>query len=249
MLAERVRWIMGAPRRKRHPELSELHAESDRIKQVVRRLVNDSSNCIDVGCHIGSMLDIFVKLAPNGRHMAFEPIPWKAQWLVRKYPRVQVRQMALCDTTGEMEFSIDLAQSGYSGLVTSHARDGRTQVMKVPCEQLDRLVPADHKVDFLKVDVEGAELMVFRGAKELLLRDQPPIIFESTKSNLNMFGQRPADMFDHLVGGHGYSLFTPRGFLEGSPPLDSQQFDSAHSYPFQAFNFIAMPWNRSPSSR
>ncbi len=248
-LAEGVRWIMSAPERKRHPELSDLHQEGSRIKIAVGRLINESSNCIDVGCHVGSMLDLFVKMAPRGHHIAFEPVPWKARWLVRKYPQVQVKQMALSDMTGEVEFSIVLGHSGFSGLATAQSRSQRTREIKVACERLDRLVPADHRVDLLKVDVEGAELMVFRGAEGVLQRDRPPIIFESARDAMTLFGRKPADIFDHLAGQYDYSLFTPRGFLEGAKPLTPEEFDSAHDYPFKAFNFLAIPPGRDSKTQ
>lgn len=240
-LAKRVRWVMAASRRKRHPELSDIYLEGDRIDRVVGRLINDSSNCIDIGCHIGSMLDLFVKLAPRGHHMAFEPIPWKARRLTRKFPSVAVRQMALGDASGEVSFSIDVGRSGYSGLLSHPSRSAWNREIKVPCERLDRLVPADHKVDLIKVDVEGAELLVFRGAQEILRRDHPPLIFESTEGGLSLYGQSTADLFNLLVGEHDYRLFTPRGFLDAAQPLSLDQYDSAHRYPFKAFNFIAIP--------
>jgi FkbM family methyltransferase len=248
-LAKRMRWMMEAPRRKRNPELSDIYLEGDRIDRVVRRLINESSNCIDIGCHIGSMLDQFVKLAPCGRHMAFEPIPWKARRLTRKFPTVDVKQMALSDSSGEVSFLIDLDRSGYSGILSSKSRTARTREIKVPCERLDRLVSADYKVDLIKIDVEGAETLVFRGARELLHRDRPALIFESTEAGLSMYGLTSTDMFKHLTGEYDYLILTPRGFLEGAHPLNLEEFDSAHRYPFKAFNFIAMPRTHSALTR
>ena len=111
--------LCGARQRRRAPELKELYAEGSRTREVMRRLIKPTSNCIDIGCHLGSVLSYMVRLAPRGRHMAFEPVPMKAQWLENKFPEVQIMQMALADKAGELRFtsirrildSADLEQS------------------------------------------------------------------------------------------------------------------------------------------
>ncbi len=240
-LAKRIRWAMEAPRRLKHPELMEIYLEDDRLEQVIRRSVSESSNCIDIGCHLGSMLNLLVTLAPRGRHMAFEPIPWKAERLAKKFPTVDVRRVALSDSSGEATFHVSVGKSGFSGLRAHHNGSSRMDEIKTPCERLDQIIPANHKIDFIKVDVEGAELMVFRGARELLQRDRPTLIFESTKSALTIYGLSTRDLFDHLVQENGYKIFSPLGFLESGPSLTYEQYNQAHQFPFKAFNFVAVP--------
>ncbi len=67
---------------RRYPELRELYLEPERISAALERVVHRDSNCIDVGCHYGSMLSCFCRLAPNGRHLAFEPTPEKVRFLM-----------------------------------------------------------------------------------------------------------------------------------------------------------------------
>ena len=48
----------------------------DRLTQkVIRAVCRPESNCIDVGCHKGEILDLMRAAAPNGHHWGFEPIP------------------------------------------------------------------------------------------------------------------------------------------------------------------------------
>jgi FkbM family methyltransferase len=246
--AKRIRWLIDAPRRMKHPELSDVYHEGERLDQVIRMLVRESSNCIDVGCHLGSVLSLLVKLAPRGRHMAFEPIPWKANRLANKFPGVDVRQMAVGDSSGEVTFHIDLETSGYSGLRTAVSRIGHTRDLTVPCVRLDELVSSERAIDFIKIDVEGAELLVLRGSREFIRRDRPPIVFESTSSALSLYGLSTSELFNHLVQENDYRVFTPRGFLERAEPLSLEQYDRAHQYPFQAFNFVAVPRSHSSLS-
>ena len=223
-LANSLRWASGYGYRRKHPELDELFQESSNIEAVLRRELTPTSNCIDVGCHLGSMLSLLLKLAPRGRHTAFEPLPDKAAWLRRKFPEVDVRGVALGETNGEVTFYHNTDRSGHSSLVRLNWGDHVVE-LRVPCGRLDDEVKADLKVDFLKIDVEGIEASVLRGGESVLRRDRPILLFESTRSDEPELARRPAELFDLIVEEFGYNVFTPKDFLEGSPPLDRDRFE------------------------
>jgi hypothetical protein len=71
---KRLRWLLGAGHRLRYPELWELYLEELRLPLILRKLLTDSSCGVDVGSHLGSFLSLLTTIAPNGRHIAFEPI-------------------------------------------------------------------------------------------------------------------------------------------------------------------------------
>lgn len=202
----------------------------------MKSTIVDGMNCLDVGCHRGSVLDQIVKLSPSGRHAAVEPLPYKAGWLRRKYPGVEVFQVA----DGVVDFYFNQGQSGFSGLAKPVV-DRATDLIQVPCRRLDDLVPADRRIGFIKIDVEGAEVAAFRGARRILSEDRPTILFECATSCLAGFDQVPADMFASLVGESGYDIFLIKDRLAGGPPLDLPTFEASMKYPFQAFNFLAAP--------
>ena len=83
---------------------------------IMKKVLGKKSNCIDVGAHDGDILRRIVKYSPNGKHMAFEPIPELYQRLVKNFPRVRVYDFALSDAKGITVFQhvIDLPE--YSGL-------------------------------------------------------------------------------------------------------------------------------------
>src|SRR5690349_17654025 len=66
------------PERRRNPDLADIHAEPLLVETAIRRLLGRGSRCIDVGAHLGSQLSLFLRLAPQGPHLAFEPVPRKA---------------------------------------------------------------------------------------------------------------------------------------------------------------------------
>ena len=103
------------------------------------------------------------------------------------------------------------------------------------------MVGSDHRVDFLKVVVEGAELAVLRGGEELLRRDRPFLLVECVPVHLERFGDTPAELFEFLTRRHSYALFLIKHVLDGGAPLDLKGFEEALCYPFKAIKFAASP--------
>ena len=140
------------------------------------------SNCLDVGAHAGRFLQDFVRIAPEGRHLAYEPLPDLCADLTRQFPNVEVRQRALSNQNGEASFVHLMTQNleGFSSLA-GHGfyPDGvSTESITVTTERLDDHLPAGWLPDFVKIDVEGAEQMVLEGALETLREARPVIAFE-----------------------------------------------------------------------
>ena len=239
--AQNIQKILRFSEHRQNPELIEIHLESQRIEQIMPQVIRESSNCIDIGCHLGSVLSSIMSLAPKGHHIAFEPTPYKANWLKRKFPEVDLREMALSDTAGEVTFYCNTAQSGYNGLHEHGQESDEFEKITVQCERLDDILPPAYHVDFIKIDVEGGELAVLRGAVEMLHRDRPTILFECTLSGLYSFGFTPGEIFEFLTQQHSYLVFLPKNFLEDGKPLNFEEFHNALQYPFKAFNFIAVP--------
>ncbi len=237
--AESLRRLMGAADRRAHPELAELHREGERTQQLVRRVIRPDMGCIDIGCHIGAFLQTLTTLAPAGRHHAFEPVPHKAAWLRRKFPGVTVHQIALGETNGTAEFFVDAARSSMSGFHTAAA--GAAQALQVPCRRLDDAVAPDAAIGFIKLDVNGAELLVLRGAERLLLRDRPFVLLECTPGGLANHGIDSDDVIGFLQSRVGYRLYLLKDYLGGGPALDAAGLRASMTYPFQAFNFAAAP--------
>jgi len=242
--AEWLRGVRGARFRKRHPELSEWFQEGPRTDRFLSQVIANDTNCIDIGCHIGSFLQKITTLAPAGRHYAVEPVPHKAANLRHKFPAVTVLEMALGDTNGTAEFFINAAQTSYSGL-KARAVPGALQSVEVQCRKLDDAIPADAAIGFIKIDVNGAESMVLRGALGLLRRDRPALLLECTQGGLDDYGVDSDEVFDLLVGEAGYRVQLLKDYPQG-PLLDAARFRSSMQYPFQAFNFAVTPAMGTP---
>jgi FkbM family methyltransferase len=237
-------WVKQASARIRYrnrPEHRDLVLEANRIDQALRRLIGRRSNCIDVGCHIGSMLSFLTRLAPEGKHMAFEPIPQKVKWLRRKFPEVDVRQVALGETPGKLTFYESLSRSGFSGMRKTGDPQDVYHEFVVDCQRLDHYIEEGRPISFIKLDVEGAEFSVLRGAVELIRRDHPTLLFESVPGAVEKFGRTRREFFAFLTEDLNYFIFLAEDFLAGRGCLDWDRFDRAHYFPFKAMNYLAIP--------
>lgn len=167
---------------------------------------------VDVGTNRGQLLAEAVRVAPRGRHVAFEPIPELAAVLERSFPRVDCRRMALGARPGTAEFCHFRTLDGWSGLrhnpEISDAQ-GHPEYIDVHVSTLDAEL-AHSRPRLVKIDVEGAELEVLRGAGELLARARPVIIFEHVASAAALYEAPPSEPWQ-LLTELDYEVFSVTG--------------------------------------
>ncbi len=212
-------------------------ADNRHLELLLGWWLRHDSNCIDVGANEGRFLSHMVARAPQGRHFAFEPIPDLAELVRATYPQVNVHCAALYDEPGEAEFVFVPEETGYSGLrERSYPRAFETQRLTVRLERLDDVLPIDYAPDVMKVDVEGAELGVFRGALETLKRHQPLVIFEHGLGAADRYGTTPEAVHDLLVGEVGLRLYD----FDAIGPLSREQFSERFNAGSH-WNFVALP--------
>ncbi|MCE9567909.1 MAG: FkbM family methyltransferase [Planctomycetes bacterium] len=235
--AKQLQHILKMWRVLRHPGLHNIYTEEYEIEKLFDMVLRPNSNCVDVGAHIGSTLSSIIRRAPNGKHIAVEPVSRKAEWLRLKFPEVDIRAIALADTPGTKRFLECKECSGLSRLLPSGAPcEGETTVV---CDCLDNIIDPHRRVDFVKIDVEGAELLALRGGSSLLHRDHPIILFESSPEGGRKFGYSCDQLFRLLNERFGYSIYLIRDFLKGRNPIAVDTFIHSHNYPFRAMNYVA----------
>lgn len=191
---------------------------------LLAKYIRPSDNCVDVGCHAGEIMDELLKHSPNGQHYGFEPLPLFYDYIQQRYarnPRITLHRCALSHTEGETEFVHIIDNPGYSGILQRHLKNAgdRVERITVQLRKLDDLIPADVPIRLIKIDVEGAEYGVLLGAKKLIGRDKPYVLFEYGRGAAEVYGTLPSHIFaffDDL----GYNLFP---LTEGEAPIASAE--------------------------
>jgi FkbM family methyltransferase len=210
---------------------------------IIQRVCRADSNCIDVGCHKGEVLDIMRKAASQGQHFGFEPIPDLYRNLATKYQGTNctIVERALSNETGTASFNYVVSNPSYSGLKKrQYDRANEVdQLLTVKTEKLDLFLPADLRVDLIKIDVEGGELLVLEGAVETLKKYHPVVIFEHGLGASEYYNATPTKVYDLLTAA-GLKVSLMNKWLRGGAPLSKMEFETQF---FKKWNyyFIAHP--------
>jgi len=203
---------------------------------LLARSLAPDSDCVDVGAHEGSVLREMVRLAPQGRHVAWEPLPEFARRLRSEFPAVEVREAALSDRAGERSFARVVGDPGWSGFVERPTPAGGVETITVRSERLDDALADGVQPVFVKIDVEGAEEQVLRGALETLRRHRPLIVFEHGLGSADYYGTTPERIHDLLAGELGYGIRS----LDGEGPYTRAEFAAIFARG-ERVNFVAHP--------
>lgn len=194
----------------------------------------------DVGANIGYFTTVLAKLAgKDGAVHAFEPSLREFKSVSKAIKKneqnnVVLTQTALSEKTGRVTMNIakteNMAALNTIGNITHPAaQEGDFQKVEVPLDTIDNYVGNKDlkRLDLIKIDVEGAELMVIKGATETLKRFKPQIICEFSDLTTKGFGYRAQDIFRWLTQ-RGYQAYriTDRGELLPESVKDNYDYDN-----------------------
>jgi len=172
--------------------------------------LRDGMTVMDIGANVGfySLL-ISRAVGPSGKVYAFEPIPeifarLKEHIALNNATNVIPVPIALSDEKGKAKMSV-------KGGGSSFFRHLSDEFVEVQVERLDDFVEREgiERVDAIKIDVEGAELKVIRGADKTIRRDKPILMVEIQAATLQAAGTTPEELFETIVG-YGYNAFVIR---------------------------------------
>lgn len=203
----------------------------------VRRNVRPNTIALDIGAHKGGYTYWIARsVGRQGRVYAFEPQPELARKLAMAFDptRVLVVNAGVSDRDGTMQLHVpsgDRPSPGAS-LVTPREPTATSRTLDVRVIQLDSFLSGRvQPVSFIKCDVEGHELAVFRGAEQLLRRDRPTLLFECEQRHHGSNSIREVFDFLHALGfvGHYFTRGQLAPLAEFDPGRD-QRTPGAESY-------------------
>lgn len=183
---------------------------------VLEAVLVEGSHFIDVGAHVGYFaMRAARRVGPAGLVDAFEPDPVNVETLRRNTGRcgnVRVWPLAVADRMGRVTLWRSVRESGWGSIfhpTPDEGHDPRTPVkaQAVPLDDwAERHLPSPSRDLVLKIDVEGAEPRVLRGAGRLLSTAVRAAIVEINEVCLRRDGCTPDAVHAPLLGA-GFSLW------------------------------------------
>jgi FkbM family methyltransferase len=179
----------------------------------VKRLLQPGDTVIDAGAHIGFFsMQMAAMVGPTGRVFAFEPLDRNAELLERSIAenrfedRIVFRRAAVGASSGTatLTFPTETLNTGGAYVLPRGSAPLAGNVERsVPVIALDDLDIA-RPVRFIKIDVEGAEPQVIRGASRILKEDRPVMLSELHPTQLARSSRTTADDFLRELRAIGY---------------------------------------------
>jgi FkbM family methyltransferase len=172
---------------------------------VFERLAAISGTIVDVGANVGLYCCIAADQAPaSGQIVAFEPVSENLKYLRRnlkeneRTARVVVEEQAVGQASGKLQIYLAEGSIGTHSPSAKNAPSSTTSIT-VPAVSLDDYVQQklrDRHIDLLKVDVEGYEGAVLRGARRILHEDKPTLFIEFVPDHLVNCGFSPGEFLE-----------------------------------------------------
>ena len=166
------KWIVGAAAGKgKGLSIIINQSEQAQVHEALKLLKHDSI-CFDIGTNVGFYTLLFSEYAKQV--YSFEPLPRNLQYLIRMVKinnihNVKILPCAVSDSSHIGSFSED-----HNPAMGKLSKNGSLPVLVITCDQF--LLETKVSPDVIKIDVEGAELKVLKGASGLLRRAHPSIL-------------------------------------------------------------------------
>ncbi len=175
--------------------------------EALSRLIREDFYCFDVGGAYGRYAYPLSKMVgTQGRIYSFEPgsYSYKVFSFVKAFfglKNVVLTKKAVSNKPGSIELCLPPKRSGKLGASLAYIRSGKKEDSF--CETVEMLTLDDFaraqglvRLDLIKCDTEGSELLVFQGAKAVIERFRPIVLTEIDANNLARYQQNPSDMLD-----------------------------------------------------
>ena len=206
------------------------------LLSVVNSIVEPGDTFIDVGANIGMItLHAAAQVGPQGLVLAFEPNPEARARLVEHVrindlQNVRIFETALAESSGTATLTM---ANAHSGTATLRSLNTALRSYAVPVARLDDFfgqIP-ERRV-FLKIDTEGYDFNVLKGAGRLLARPGVTVFAEVNHRWLEELGQSAHQMFAYMSN-FGFKAFLPRleaRFLRRRLKLQSLSLPGPHHW-------------------
>ena len=187
---------------------------------MICKLISDNQVIFDIGANIGFISLHLAHQYPKGQLYSFEPIPKTYNYLSRnisinKSENINTFNFGLSTQTEDKTFYYYPEGSGNASLANLSEKEN-VESVEVHVKKLDDAWIEYNwpNIDFIKCDVEGAELLVFQGGKETIEKCRPIIFSEILRKWSKKFDYHPNDIINFFKEMDYICFVTHQGFLE-----------------------------------
>lgn len=183
---------------------------SPREREFIYKYPMGEGAVIDVGANLGIVSCMLAERFPERVIHSFEPAPstfraLKANIELNSCANIRALPYAVAERDGEVPFSAD----PIGRATNSISAQGGNSVINVPCLTLDSYVEDNsiQNIAFLKVDVEGYETLVFRGAERVLARRLAAIIYYEVCPEITVRAGYDPALPTRMLVENGYRIY------------------------------------------
>lgn len=190
-----------------------------------KNICTPGMNSIDIGAHIG-LFSVYMQKLSGGQVYSFEPTPSTVSVLKKTIRlnhtarKIEVIAAAVSDINGRARFSMDIQDASVSNSLVQYERTADLETCEVDVVTIDEFVrQRSIKIGFIKIDAEGAEFAVLKGAQKTLQSQRPIMILAVHPSAIAARNESNAMIREFLEDLH-YSV------LYGGKSLGKNEFDN-----------------------
>jgi FkbM family methyltransferase len=186
------------------------------VTKIIKEIVRESDVCIDAGANFGWYATLLSSLGVREVH-AFEPVlPTfhkleKNFELAGKPKNFVVNNLALGDEIKKIKLHVfDNQPDGHASISTMENNNFTEYEAEMTTldNYLSKNLADERQVNFIKVDVEGAEMLLLRGAQNLFNQTVPPmLVMEMALATSRHFGYKPNDLIKYIQERAEYDFF------------------------------------------
>ena len=193
--------------------LKQYSAQTRNELAMIKALVKDEDNVLDIGAHIGTFsMPFAIFNGGRGKVFSFEANPDNFELLRRNISEnnldgIVIPTHALVSSKNQA-FEMSLPNGGNSGMYyfMPNSNISSTGIDIINIDRWYKNLESEIKIKLIKVDVEGAEALVLRSCQELIKKFKPILFIEISKSHLNRFGNSVSDI-EEILKPCGYHYF------------------------------------------
>jgi len=192
----------------------DIYILNNAVLQFIKLYNNNNNNIIfDVGANAGSFIKVLNHYNLINNIHCFEPHPVLSNKTKEIYPFIKMNNYCLSNMIGTIDINIPMWSVGLSSIINRPIFDKlknegqHITKINVKCETLDYYCKQNNieEIDFIKIDVEGAEKMIFEGSTEMLKNKKIKCGLFEIGETLKDAGTNEKEICE-LLKGYGYNI-------------------------------------------